>query len=375
MQLHLPTAGAALAALAFITSHAFAVPKPLDTGDFLENTRLRADLVCAPGERLVAIGYQDFTNPTYSDFTDTFSITCEDTAGGQRVVRIPGDAIGNTAPENVLSCANGEIRGLGASQVRLLGRWAVDATTPLCGNALVPAPNPDLDTSVQTYVPVACPAGSPAVGLRYVEREDYTNTFSDPADAVTVICDCPDRPSTTTPDPQLTANPKPRVRLECDAAAGEIVVGVVTDGHTRNDGTPSDLTDGVGIVCAPRHDLAQTRVLWPAEVDADPSDDDYAVCANGDAPVGVGYLEQGARGRVDAVTALCGPAAEPLRTADLLDGNINRDPTGGDRFFTNRCQPGDILIGIEYADAYTETSLAPDPVDAVTAICIPGRCL
>lgn len=375
MQLHLPLTGVALISSAFLAAQALAVPKPLDTGDFLETTRPRGDLVCAPGERLVALGYQDFANPTFADFTDNFSITCEDSAGTQRVVRVLGDEVGNATPENVLACASGEIRGVGASQVRLLGRWALDAATPLCGNALTPAPNPDLDPSAQTYVPVACPAGSPAIGLRYVDREDYTGTFSDPADAVTVICDCPTRPSTTTVDPQLSVNPKPRIRLECDAGAGEIVVGVVTDGHTRNDGTPSDLSDGVGIVCAPRHDPSQTRVLWPAEVDVDPSDDDYAVCANGLAPVGVGYLEQGARGRVDAVTALCGPAAEPLLTADLLDDNINRDPTGGDRFFTNRCQPGDILVGIEYADSYTATNLGPDPVDAVTVICIPGRCL
>lgn len=350
-----------------------AVPRPLVLPEMQENLRPRAEHVCAPGETLAGLRYRSFANAGYADFADFVVARCA-SSSGIREVFSAGDTIGNTTPDQTFDCPAGDMTGVAFTRVRQLGRWAVDAMTPLCGPARTPLANPDLDAGSETYTAVPCPVGTTAVGLLQVDREDVTGTFTDPMGLVTVMCECTDGTPFAPADAQLSSNPKPAVDVLCDYAAGERVVGIVTDGHTRRNGTPSDLTDGAGVLCATAWDPTTVRTVMPAEVDADPSDDVTTSCPLGLLPTGVGYLEQGSRGRVDAATLACGPARELRVTNDVLDDDPSCDPTNGPTFFRNNCGPHDVMVGIRYKDSFTATSTRPDQMDAITPLCLSVIC-
>ncbi|MEQ8568207.1 MAG: hypothetical protein RMA76_25015 [Deltaproteobacteria bacterium] len=350
-----------------------AVPRPIVLAEMQENLRPRAELACAPGETLTGLRYRSFSNVGYADFADFVAARCTSSSGTREVFNA-FDAMHNTTPDNTLDCPGGDMTGVAFTRVRQLGRWAVDAITPLCGPSRTALANPDLDVSSETYTAIACPAGTAAVGVLQVDREDITSTFTDPMSLVTMLCDCAAGAPYSPNDAQLAANPKPVVDVLCDYEAGERVVGLVTDGHTRSDGSASDLTDGAGVLCATLWDPATVRTVLPAEVDSDPSDDDTASCPTGLPPTGVGYLEQGTRGRVDAATVACGPGRELNVTNDVLDADPRRDPTNGPTFFENDCGPHDVMVGVRYADSFTSTSTRPDAMDAITPICLSVLC-
>jgi hypothetical protein len=161
----------------------------------------------------------------------------------------------------------------------------------------------------------------------------------------------------TADNPAMAANNRPAAELTCDAAAGEVVVGLFTEDHA---GTWSYWLDGVGVICAPADGGAESWQYLAPDLDLSPGAVNEVRC---DDPTGIAYNNHTAIGRehVDAAALVCGGAVTDFPAQD----------SPGEEPIVVGCDSDQVMIGVAYKDYNDVYGLGfSDAVDAIAPICV-----